>query len=390
MMRIVNVTYSLDPVTGGGTGERTRRISLALAAQGVECQVVSMFGGRWADELSSAGVATRVAGSIGRGKIPLINPVGLYRQFRRADIVHVTGYWNLLSALSCVTAWAARRPYVLCTAGELAALREPALRHHLLHRLLGRRLLRNASGVIAITPLEVDDLKQHGVEASRIVIVPNGITPPRELGTRQRRAGGRRILFVGRLARNKGPDLLIEAFATIADAFPDSDLLVAGPDFGMERELRDLTRRHGLEGRVRFLGYLDEAARTQAILDADLLAIPSRDEAMSLVVLEAGILGCPVLLTDRCGFDEVARVDGGMVVAATAAGLAEGLRVLLAPDRDLPAMGQRLERLIRSDYTWDTIIARLLWAFRDITMRGRLPNGCSAEDPGHRSTPTER
>ena len=68
----------------------------------------------------------------------------------------------------------------------------------------------------------------------------------------------RRILFMGRLAPIKGPDLLIEAFAHIADRYPETDLMMVGPDCGMREALVARTEALGLSRRVRFTGFLDE------------------------------------------------------------------------------------------------------------------------------------
>ena len=86
---------------------------------------------------------------------------------------------------------------------------------------------------------------------------------------------------------------------------------------------------------------------------------------MSIVVLEAGIVGTPVLLTNRCGFDEVATVGGGQVVAATAIHLAAGLDSLLADRSALKGMGERLQAHVRQNFTWEVIVGR----FQDLYQR---------------------
>jgi glycosyltransferase involved in cell wall biosynthesis len=75
------------------------------------------------------------------------------------------------------------------------------------------------------------------------------------------------------------------------------------------------------------------------------------------VALEAGACGKPVLLTDRCGFDEAAASGGAQVVAADARELGEALAALIerAP---LARMGERLRELVLRDYTWDSAVRR--------------------------------
>jgi glycosyltransferase involved in cell wall biosynthesis len=85
-----------------------------------------------------------------------------------------------------------------------------------------------------------------------------------------------------------------------------------------------------------------------------------RIEAMSIVVLEAGITGTPVLLTDRSGFDEVEKVEGGRVVPVSVEGLRHGLVELLGRPDALGDMGGNLRRLVRDGFTWDSVIAEYL------------------------------
>ena len=126
-----------------------------------------------------------------------------------------------------------------------------------------------------------------------------------------------------------------------------------------------MTKEQGLTDRVHFIGYVGGRDKAEAYSSAEFLVIPSRQEAMSIVVLEAGIAGTPVLLTNRCGFDEVATVGGGQVVEATARELAAGLDSMLTHRTALKSMGERLQAHVRRDFTWDVIVSR----FQDLYRR---------------------
>jgi glycosyltransferase involved in cell wall biosynthesis len=91
----------------------------------------------------------------------------------------------------------------------------------------------------------------------------------------------------------------------------------------------------GIIDRVHYIGFISDEAKSQAYHAADLLVIPSRKEAMSIVVLEAGITGTPVLLTDQCGLSEVESIEGGKVVTASVEGLQSGLIALLTDNAKL-------------------------------------------------------
>jgi glycosyltransferase involved in cell wall biosynthesis len=87
---------------------------------------------------------------------------------------------------------------------------------------------------------------------------------------------------------------------------------------------------------------------------------------MSIVVLEAGIVGTPVILTDRCGFNEVEKVGGGLVVSASVAGIREGLIRMLSRPEDAQTAGEKLKNHVLRNYTWEVLIERYLRMYDEI------------------------
>jgi glycosyltransferase involved in cell wall biosynthesis len=128
----------------------------------------------------------------------------------------------------------------------------------------------------------------------------------------------------------------------------------------MLSQLKEMAATRNISDRVHFTGYLGDADKSQAYYAAELLVVPSRQEAMSIVVLEAGVTGTPVLITDQCGFDDVIHIGGGQVVPVTAGGLQAGLNELLRKPDGLKAMGERLKHYVSSHFTWDIIARKYL------------------------------
>jgi len=393
-MNILLTNISLNSRTGGGTTERTRQLVRQLTMQGHRCALALMEGGDRAEELRELGVPIYVAPTVTiRFRIPLLRFGKLAEMVREADVVHILGYWNLLSI---TTAWLATRlgrPYVFSAAGEFAVLDRPRLVARAFHLLLGRRMLRHAARIIAITPLEKRQIiDRFGFPSERIVVVPNGVAPPPSAAsTGTRLPDAPYILFVGRLIAIKGSDLLLTAFAGIADQYSDVHLAMAGSDFGMEDKLRQDAVSLGMADRITFIGHLAEHDRTAAYDKALLLAVPSRDEAMSLVALEAGIVGTPVLVTDRCGFDEIAEIEGGYVVAANVDSLRDGLMAMLDRRHELPDWGERLREHVEKNYTWQTIVQDLVSCLKAVIHQsrqdGEVMPSASGEDHDFRSRP---
>ncbi|MFZ4441255.1 MAG: glycosyltransferase [Syntrophales bacterium] len=103
------------------------------------------------------------------------------------------------------------------------------------------------------------------------------------------------------------------------------------------------------------------------------MVIPSRHEAMSIVVLEAGICCTPVLITDQCGFNDVALQEGGVVVAATVEGLQKGLLAMTSNPARLKVMGKNLKKYTQDLFLWAHIVKRHLELFTEKGKGGTAP-----------------
>jgi glycosyltransferase involved in cell wall biosynthesis len=86
---------------------------------------------------------------------------------------------------------------------------------------------------------------------------------------------------------------------------------------------------------------------------------------MSIVALEAGITGTPVLMTDQCGFDELAEAGGGMVVPLQ--GLEKGLVDMLASSAALKMKGEKLRAFVSKHFLWDSIIDKYIRLYNDVS-----------------------
>lgn len=150
-----------------------------------------------------------------------------------------------------------------------------------------------------------------------------------------RRATRRRMVFVGNYIKGKGQDHALEAFARIAEDFPDTELAFFGGDMGLEKNriyrsnLQERARQLGLDGRVVFHGFIEDPR--PALADAYLALNFSANESFSMTVLEASGAGLPVIAT-RCGGPEEIIEDG--------------VTGLLVPVGDIDAMAEAMQKLL--------------------------------------------
>jgi glycosyltransferase involved in cell wall biosynthesis len=241
------------------------------------------------------------------------------RRLRETDIVHIHDLRSFLSAASHHAARSAGKPYVLSPHGGLQHLGKKSLKS-VFDLFWGKQILRDTSALCAISPLEELDATLYGVPKQRICPFPPGIDadhyrnlPPRgEFVARWNLQGRKIVLFLGRLHWIKGADILIDAIDRLRQ-LPDLHLVIAGPDDGAESQLRALVRSKGLEEKVTFTGFLDDAQKLSALVDSESLVVPSRKEGFPLALLEAIACQIPVIVTSACDFGEWVHQQPGLL-----------------------------------------------------------------------------
>ncbi|MDX2038293.1 MAG: glycosyltransferase family 4 protein [Isosphaeraceae bacterium] len=155
---------------------------------------------------------------------------------------------------------------------------------------------RTATAYTAISSAVRDELEADGYPSERIVDIPNGVPMPETAWVPPEQP--RRAVYVGRLAREKGLDVLIESWRRVVERAPDARLRLVG-DGPIRGELEALTEEVGLDESVEFAGAKPDASSDLAA--GDLFVLPSREEGMSIALLEAMALGIPVAATSIPG-----------------------------------------------------------------------------------------
>jgi glycosyltransferase involved in cell wall biosynthesis len=173
-----------------------------------------------------------------------------------------------------------------------------------------RWALARSAAIICVSDAVADHYERHGFPREKLKTIPNGIdvdawrdAPAARLDSFQTAPERRIILFVGRLDRQKGVDVLLKAMPAVFAELPDVDLFLVGD--GPERSsLTHLaSTAKALRGRVHFTGWQDNIA--QIMKASQVVVLPSRWEGMPNVVLEAMAAGLPVVASQTHGVREL-------------------------------------------------------------------------------------
>jgi len=304
----------------------------------------------------------------------------------RADLVHVH-LGEDLAVLPVGTAAARlhRLPLVLTIHTSLRhTLAISDLRSAVLKALGGpieRWGEHSAEAVLAITPRLSRLLVSDGVEEDRIHLIPPGVNPSLFEGPFEdpfSGVGKPRVLFVGRLAPQKGVRALVAAAGLLKDPRAQVLLVGDGPErLALERE----AERLGVGGRLHFVGFLAHDRLPAVMSHADLLVLPSLYEELGTVLLEAIQVGLPIVASKTGGIPDVIKdgVNGLLVPPSEPEALAHAINRLLA-DRKLARRLSEGAQARAKDYDWEVLAERVLRVYQDVTAGCLAPVDSTEED----------
>jgi glycosyltransferase involved in cell wall biosynthesis len=245
---------------------------------------------------------------------------------------------------------------------------------------LERVAARWTARFIALSDYQARLLRDHGLAPHRRILhLPNAVDPARFAP--MDRAGARRelgldpraplVLGVGRLCRQKGFDLLVEAAALLARAGEPAHFILLG-DGPMGPALQRRIAAAGLQERFLMPGRVENLRAWYGA--CDLVAMPSRWEGMPYVLLEAKAAARPAVVARVSGMEEFVRegVDGRLVPPGSPPALAHALIALLRRREELDAMGRRAREGLRQEWQEEHFQSALRDIYRETARRGHV------------------
>ena len=291
----------------------------------------------------------------------------LQARTREFDVVHVHAVFLWPTVAACTEADRASRPFVLSPRGmlvpELIRKKSTIVKLAWL-ALYGRKTVGKACSIHATSEREAECIRRMRLGHQRLDVVPNGLNTDEVIALHHVRGATEPVLVaLGRINWEKGLERLIEAMRLL----PQARLVIAGNDEeGYRAKLEENCNSAGVADRVTFCGPVYGEAKWQLLAQADLFVAPSLSENFGIAILEAMACGTPVVVTPEVGLAETVRqASAGIVVEGKPQRLADEILTLLDDRSRRQAMSQAALRLVREDFSWTSVAARMDRVYND-------------------------
>jgi alpha-1,6-mannosyltransferase len=371
-MRIAQLANFYAP-TSGGLRTCLEQIGRGYVRRGHE-RVLIVPGVRDADEQTGAGrrvslTSPRIPGAGGYRVLMARARVRAILDEVRPDVLEVSDKLSI----PWLARWARSRgvPIVLFSHERIDAILRPRVPAWLplpaVADIVNRRLSRLVAAVIVASTFSGDEFRRVG--ATNVRQIPLGVDlsvfrpapdqdrPVAGLESPQRTV---ELVCVGRLSSEKSPGLAVDTLRVLREGGLDARLTLAG-----DGPLRTDLERHAAGLPVTFTGHLSTPAEVAALLaGADVAVAPSGVESFGLAILEALAAGTPVVVPSAGAAHELVRDGAGVVCPGTAAGLAAGVRALLAQDR---TQQRYAARAVAEAYPWSATVDQLLALHNEVS-----------------------
>ncbi|MBW4506917.1 MAG: glycosyltransferase [Scytonematopsis contorta HA4267-MV1] len=384
-MRILHVIPAMGTVYGGPS-KSLQELAESLAICGVEIDIVTTNANgsnvldvptqTWIEEKGYR-IQYFSCWYLNDYKVSISMAKWLFQNIRDYDVVNT----HAIFSLSILPAyWACQLykvPYIIHPHGMLEdwTLAYKKWKKSFYYELIEKPALQRASKVRVLASAEGESIQRLGVKTP-LTLVPNGIWQKdfaelpdlQEFYQRFPETRGKTlILFLGRIDPKKGLDLLASAFAKVHNLFPQTHLVVAGPD---NMNFLPIVKEYFVQAKcfdaVTFTGMLSGYLKSAVLTAANLYVAPSYSEGFSMSILEGMAAALPCVITIGCNFPEAANAGAAHVVGIDSEYIADALIDYLKNPQQAKVMGEIARQLVFEKYTWEKIAINLTHTYKTI------------------------
>ncbi|MEO0838497.1 MAG: glycosyltransferase [Cyanobacteria bacterium J06632_19] len=370
-IRVCQVVASINENVGGPAYSVTS-LATALSVQNICSHLFTLDYQKHGRQVSTVGInlhcetAKKIAIYL-RGLQPSASNNLLQLASTELDLIHNHGLWMFPNLYARKAAVMNQLPLIISPRGMLESwsLKNSWYKKWLAWFLYERQNLKSATAFHATSPEEVQSIRKLGFKQP-IALIPNGVSvpsieekPSREILIQRfpELAHKKWLLFLSRIHPKKGIDNLLHVWHSLATAFSDWHLVIAGPNLvSYQEKLEPLVKKLNLTNCVTFTGMLSGQYKASALSNADLFVLPTHSENFGIVIAESLAHGVPVITTKGAPWKDLQTYECGWWIENNRQALHIALNeAIKISSEERQAMGLRGRNLVKAKYSWNSI-----------------------------------
>jgi len=366
-MKILQAFDFLSLPHGGGTVDIVYRLSKALSARGHEVTICTGDHELDCKYLSGLGdVGVKMYRSYFNKHGIYLMPGLTKLDVRNYDVIHLHCFRSIQNIVLAKRAVANGVPYIVDAHGSTVPRNgKKTVLLNTYDLLAGKWLIDHAKFVIAETEVGIIEWERLGAYESEIRL-QHPLLDTSEFAVLPEKGSFRKkfhlgsefvVLFLGRIHHAKGIDTLVDAVRILRARNVDVSLVLAGQDDGFKAVMLDYLAGMSYNEpiKVLFTGFLSGVDKLSALVDADVLVQPSRNEAGARPSLEAVMCETPVIVSQNTGAGkEIAKFDGGLLFkSGDASELADAIQSIINHPKEARARTEKAKMYIEENLSLD-------------------------------------
>ena len=278
------------------------------------------------------------------------------------DVVHICNWYSYISIIFYKIAYENNIPFFISPWGSLLpeARRLKNNQKLIIDILYTKRMILRASGFQSAGDSETQELVKLGANSNKIYRIDNPVDL-KDFEIKERtnildRIGidkntDRYLLFLSRINKKKGIELLLRAFVKVLGVHKDLILVVAGsgePDY--EKEIKQMVHELRIEKSVKFTGLVSNNEKLELLESAKLFVLTSHSDVHPIAVQDALTMGVPVVITKKCDYPEVGEYEAGIIVEPNIDSIHKAIIKMLVDENRLSLFSKNAKKLINERF----------------------------------------
>lgn len=294
------------------------------------------------------------------------------------NLFHAHGIWEFSVNLMSYISVRQKIPYVISTRGMLEpwSLNQKKFKKKIALLAYQYKNIANSDCIHATSKMEAENLRKMGFK-NPIAIIPNGVNIDFYKNTKINKSKSKKILFLSRIHKKKGLEILIDAWSSIEENIRENWTIeiVGNGSSNYIKFLHRLIEEKNLKNQIFFSNPVYGKEKLEKFFESDFMVLPTFSENFGIVVAEALSTKLPVITTLNTPWDIINEKECGICIELNKCNLINAIvSLMLKEKQSLIRLGENGRNLIKKDYNNDNLGIKMNLLYEWLLGRKPKPN----------------